>query len=244
MGKPQSNTAEFIVKATKFHDGKFDYSKAEYITQHSILTIICPIHGEFQQTAKKHLKYGCNKCAQLIRNASRLLTKDEVLSKAIAVHGDRYSYDNVIYVRSHDKVEITCRIHGIFLQSLHMHISGQGCPQCINKISQAEKEWLNTFNIGIENRYVKIITGPNGKYYYADAYISETNTVYEFHGDYWHGNPKIYDSNKINKSIGITFGELYQRTLAKEQNIKNAGFNLIVMWENDWKSQKNGPKMA
>ena len=33
----------------------------------------------------------------------------------------------------------------------------------------------------------------------ADGYCKETNTIYEFHGDYWHGNPLINISNgKIN----------------------------------------------
>ena len=31
-----------------------------------------------------------------------------------------------------------------------------------------------------------------------------------------------------------TYGELYEKTLIKEAQIKNAGYNLIKIWENDF----------
>lgn len=70
--------------------------------------------------------------------------------------------------------------------------------------------------------------------YRADGYCKETNTIYEFHGDYWHGNPKLFDKDKMNMVSKKTFGELYQRTLEKEEIIKKLGYNLVVMWERDW----------
>ena len=41
--------------------------------------------------------------------------------------------------------------------------------------------------------------------YKVDGYCYETNTVYEFHGDYWHGNPIVFDSDDTNKCVGKTF---------------------------------------
>lgn len=43
---------------------------------------------------------------------------------------------------------------------------------------------------------------PNGEYRIegvgkVDGFCEQTNTVYEYHGDYWHGNPDIY-INKMN----------------------------------------------
>ena len=32
----------------------------------------------------------------------------------------------------------------------------------------------------------------------------------------------------------MTHGELYKKTLEKEQIIKDMGYNLEVMWESDW----------
>ena len=63
----------------------------------------------------------------------------------------------------------------------------------------------------------------------------ETNTIYEFYGDYWHGNPKRFILTDINKRTKTTFGELYKNTLQKEKDIRELGYNLVVIWESDWK---------
>ncbi len=68
----------------------------------------------------------------------------------------------------------------------------------------------------------------------ADGYCAKTNTIYEFHGDYWHGNPDIYAPNVYNKSLHKSMGELYQKTTDRENKIKELGYNLVVMWESDF----------
>lgn len=66
-----------------------------------------------------------------------------------------------------------------------------------------------------------------------DGFCPKTNTVYEFYGDLYHGNPQKYQSN--NKTFFYkTAGELYQRTIERENMIKEMGYNLIVIWEKDW----------
>ncbi len=72
-----------------------------------------------------------------------------------------------------------------------------------------------------------------GTRYRADGYCEETNTVYEFHGDYWHGNPLIYESDNWNKTVNCTMGELYQKTINREQLIRDLGYNLEVKWETE-----------
>lgn len=62
-GSNISNTKEFIEKANKVHNNKYDYSLVEYKNSKSKITIICPIHGEFQQTPISHIKgSGCASC--------------------------------------------------------------------------------------------------------------------------------------------------------------------------------------
>lgn len=53
----------FIEKAKKIHNGKYDYSKTKYITAIKPVIITCPLHGDFQQTPHKHLVgHGCPIC--------------------------------------------------------------------------------------------------------------------------------------------------------------------------------------
>jgi len=56
-----------------------------------------------------------------------------------------------------------------------------------------------------------------------------------FIGDFWHGNPKVFDPNKINKLCKKTFQELYNNTLKRESELINAGYSLITIWENDFR---------
>lgn len=146
---------EFIQKARAVHGNKYDYSKVVYVNSRTPITIICPIHGEFQQIANNHLQgQGCRQCDLVWRKQfltelriqrsqkakERLktveshkipkdLTKD-FIDKAKKIHGDKYNYDKTEYKHSLKKVTITCPIHGDFQQAPAYHLSGQGCRKC------------------------------------------------------------------------------------------------------------------
>ena len=60
-----SSTNDFIIKAKNVHGDKYDYSKVEYVNNHTQVCIICPIHGEFWQNPNHHLRgHGCRKCRE------------------------------------------------------------------------------------------------------------------------------------------------------------------------------------
>jgi hypothetical protein len=67
----KSNKDKFIEKANKRFNFKFDYSKVHYVNAKTKVTIICPEHGEFEQTPDKHLqtKYGCTLCANKYKDS-------------------------------------------------------------------------------------------------------------------------------------------------------------------------------
>lgn len=117
---------------------------------------------------------------------------------------------------------------------------GSGCPNCCHKISHPENEWLDSLNILNLEKQKKIIIGK--KSFKVDGFDSVANTIYEFYGDYYHGNPKIYNLNDFNKKCKKTFGELYQKTIDKE-NLLKKNYNLVIMWEKDWKESLNNKKI-
>jgi hypothetical protein len=53
---------------------------------------------------------------------------------------------------------------------------------------------------------------------------------------FFHGDPRFLNPTDINPINKKTYGELYRKTLEREQLIKNAGYNLVTMWEKDFKS--------
>lgn len=64
--KRRLSTDEFISRAREVHGNKYDYSRADYVTSHAKVEIICPDHGSFWQSAANHTKgnkAGCPGCA-------------------------------------------------------------------------------------------------------------------------------------------------------------------------------------
>lgn len=55
----------FLEKAKSKYGDTFDYSKVDYKGSRTKVTIICPIHGEYEMTPEGHLKSktGCPKCS-------------------------------------------------------------------------------------------------------------------------------------------------------------------------------------
>ena len=64
--KITKTTEQFIIDANKVHHNYYDYSKVKYVNANTLVNILCPLHGEFQQKPVNHLSgCGCQKCAMI-----------------------------------------------------------------------------------------------------------------------------------------------------------------------------------
>jgi hypothetical protein len=240
---------QFINECNNKYNNLYDYSKVKYINNKKKVIIICNLHGEFTKSPCKFLSgEGCQKCS--INNISNKFKKDTYIfiKQANIVHNSKYDYTNINYINNRTKINIICSKHGIFEQTPDNHLKYNGCTKCVsNQFSKSQIKWLKFLEI-YYNINIQHIDNSNQEYtikntkWKADGYCKETNTIYEFHGDYWHGNPKLFKSSEYNKTTKCTFGELYQKTLDKEQIIKDLGYNLVIMWEYDWNKINNSIK--
>ncbi len=100
---------EFIQEAQAKHDHFYDYSLATYRNSSTKVHVICPAHGEFSIAPSHHLNgVGCRKCFDdRARNS-----QENIITRFGQAHGDRYSYDKVIYKQITIKLTITCAVHG------------------------------------------------------------------------------------------------------------------------------------
>jgi len=123
----RSTIEGFVEKVNLVHEGKYDYSLAEYTDSRTRVEIICPKHGSFWQVPKFHMSGGgCPSCSP-----AALLTAVEFIRKAVVTHKDKYDYSFVVYTGYIEKVEIGCRNgHKNFWQLPAVHIRGSGCPSC------------------------------------------------------------------------------------------------------------------
>lgn len=186
------NTEIFIQKARKVHGNKYDYSKVNYIDCRTPITIICPKHGEFEQSPAGHLSgQGCYKCGIEATAEAKRLTNEEFIRRAKLVHGDRYDYSKVNYVNSDSKVIIICPEHGEFEQIAYNHLIGANCPICANKnrldkiVSDGELDImsvLSKWNIAYETQIRLSSTVNQSGYMYVDFYLPDYNTFIEYNG--------------------------------------------------------------
>ena len=73
--------------------------------------------------------------------------------------------------------------------------------------------------------------------YFVDGFNPATNTVYEFNGCFWHGCRTCHPGNRHAKHAvnpDRTMEELYRATLAKEDALRTAGYQVNAMWECQW----------
>lgn len=227
-----SNAENFISKANVAHHNRYDYSRVTYTGNKNKVEIICGVHGSFMQAPAGHLNgLGCSQCG-----GSYPLNNQSFIEKSNVVHGNKYYYELVDYKSNHTKIIIVCPKHGQFKQEPASHMGGQGCPKCGFNVSKPETEWLDSKNISHDHRHQVIKIGDNR--FMVDAYDPSTNTIYEFNGDFWHGNPAKFSPNDINIRNKKSFGELYSATLAKEKALSTAGYKVISIWESDWKKEQ------
>lgn len=186
--KLSMTTREFIEKAVEVYGNKFDYSKAKYTRSNEKVIIICPIHGEFEQTPNGHLtsKFGCEQCAMEARGELHKLTTSEFIARAKLVHGDVYTYEHTVYGKNvFDPVIITCPKHGDVevVPNKFIH-AGRGCPRCGEEKGQGGSPPMS-----LEEFKVKAQLLHGDKYDYSQAVYTNSKTPVEIlcpdHGSFY-----------------------------------------------------------
>ena len=179
---------------------------------------------EFADTSKAMRK----RASDQMKDPSRGLgfRNRETLDKANAAFQEKYGVDNAMYLESAKQNLI----------QTNMDRYGVPCKVATYNHYQKSKiadRWLD--ELGVPNRYREQWIKADGKRYKADAYDPTTNTVYEFYGNYWHGNPRMFEPNVVNKQAHRTMGQLYKRSKDREKAILAEGFKLIHIWEDEYK---------
>jgi G:T-mismatch repair DNA endonuclease (very short patch repair protein) len=67
--------------------------------------------------------------------------------------------------------------------------------------------------------------------YYVDGLHAETNTVYEFHGCYFHGCPRCFRPESFNEIQQTLMSNVYNRHKNRIDFIKTKCSKLVEIWE-------------
>jgi len=115
-------TESFIAEAKEIYGDRYDYSKVDYKNRDHRVTVVCPIHGDFQVYAREHLDgKGCPKCGK----------GEKFLAKLKEKFGDKFGLEQFVYESSTSPVTLICPTHGAFSRKPQQILSLQfGCPMC------------------------------------------------------------------------------------------------------------------
>ena len=146
----------------------------------------------------------------------------DFIRKALVRHGSKYTYEQVVYVSTYDKVRITCPDHGVFLQRPNDHLNGYGCAKCSGQVSIGETaiaEWLRDQGEKVKTSVRKIKTARNP--FELDIYLPEHQIAIEYNGVHWHSDK-------------------YRRKIHHQDKAKACyanGIRLIQFWDHDVKNK-------
>ena len=155
------------------------------------------------------------------------MNKTEIfIDKALKVHGQKYNYSYVKYIKSNLTIDILCKQHGIFKQTPNKHLTGHGCRKCAGNMVSNSKDFIE-----------KACKIHGDKYDYTQVKYINTKTklkiICKIHGDFEQlcdmhlggfgcpkCNNKIMDTkNFIKKAIKI-HGDKYNYINCQYINLK------------------------
>lgn len=182
---PRKKTHQEFIKQMNIINSNIEIL-SQYQNNKTKVACKCKIcNHEWEARPDNLLHWGCPKCRLVKISNKNRKTKDNFIEQANRVHNNKYSYNNVIYIRDDIKVTITCPIHGNFDQTPSNHLQKHECPKC--NTSKGElfiERYLTKNNILFERQYyVKIPTviNPSGSAY-IDFYLPDYNTFIEYNG--------------------------------------------------------------
>lgn len=128
IGK-MKHTNETIINKLKniFINEDFSYENVDYKGYNEKIIVTCKKHGDFSKTPKQlSLGKGCPSCSY------NKPTIQKLISKFNKIHNNMYEYNINKYENNRQYIDIYCRKHGYFKQTINNHLNN-GCPKCAGK---------------------------------------------------------------------------------------------------------------
>lgn len=174
-------------------------------------------------------------CSNPMKNKEIMIDQNRKRDDTIL---EKYGVKNPIHIEGMKE-----RLQDIFEKKF-----GVSSPAFLMKRSAyAQNDWLDFLGVPDDEDHREVIIDlkdnvKSGKVV-VDGYDPEKKIIYEFLGDYWHGNLDRYSSDTINKANKKTMAQLNEEMIQRKNRILVAGYQIIDIWECDWKIMKENIKM-
>lgn len=190
----------------------------EYLGENKPLYLYCNDCGNLFKRLARNIQLKCPICSNR-KNSTNIF-----IQKAIKIHGDNYSYNNINYINSKKKVQIYCKkCKEYFWQQPCDHLNGHGHNCCKSKQEEQLAKFLTDNNIIFERE--KIFDDCRGKQKCLpfDFYIPSKDLLIEIQGE----------QHLIEKSFFKNFEERKRLDkIKKEYALKEHKFLEIFYYQN------------
>lgn len=105
--------------------------------------------------------------------------------------------------------------------------------------SRMAMDWL-LFMSQLWGVQIRHAMSPQGEYkvpgtrFKADGYNEKDNTIFEFHGDYWHGSLDMQQKYAYNPKLSARMRDRYDNTVKRRQTLESMGYRIVEVWESEW----------
>lgn len=219
---------DFVRKASAVHNNFYDYSSTNYIRNAGLVSIRCPIHGEFIQEANSHLQgHGCPECGRdkisQCDYSKRSLTREKTCLA-------RYGVSNSMRVQEFKNRNLQAKFdHNTFNSSVIEELVNDklvtvfGTDDVVRQYKSDEYSYRCDF-------YIRSL----------DLYL-EVNAFWT-HNTHWfdeHNLDDINDKNKFIEKYGDRWGSVWwESDVRKRQTAILNNLNYVVLWNEkdviDW----------
>ncbi len=111
------------------YDNLFNYDITHYKNNKSLIDIMCKkCNKQFNRSIDSH-KRSNGVCPHCKKQQKIQIMIDEFN----IIHHSKYDYMQMDYTNHKTKINIGCKIHGVFAQTPSSHKQGAGCPDCKNE---------------------------------------------------------------------------------------------------------------
>jgi len=160
-----------------------------------------------ESAGKKKYKEVCESKAHTLRTYMRRYKDPTIAKKKLTEFHERRG-DNLEFSSILEREFITTLSSTIYIPKLYSIVHGKQFGQWCQELEQ----------------YVKY-----------DLVSTEQKFCIEFNGDYWHCNPRMYNSNYRHPHVGMNAKEIWDRDERKLRTLKEQGYNIKVVWESEYR---------
>lgn len=194
--------------------------------------LVNPLHEDYECAMyAKFIGKGCPICAgKRVDDTNKLFATHRHLKK---------EWDFTLNTLNPEKITAGCNKKAFWLCSRcgkswkawipnrTREIEPRGCPVCSNQFSSGHEEVVKTLEKnGIKDFLIndrKTIKNPKTEYFLElDIFFPERKIAIEYNGIYWHSKRNVQKRDKI-----------------KQQICEENGIKLIIIWENEWKQNRD-----